>query len=428
MLVLQIMVEERVFNRWIVVIGGIIIQLALGTIYCWGNMGSYITPFLNSYSATEIDNSQTLYIFALSLLTFAITMIFSGQLQHKIGPMKVGIIGGIIVSGALLLSSFMTTFVGMLFTYGMMFGIGIGFAYVCPIAAAAKWFPDKKGLINGLAVAGFGASAFIFNIITTAFVNPDNIVIDATVFLRVPTLLRILALIFAIMIIGGSLTLKLPPENYQPKGWNPPALKEGSSELASTQDFPREKAVKLPQFWMLWSMFILTAASGLFIVGYYKTFGKTATWSNDLFLSQVGAWAALFNGLGRIVWGKLSDSFGYKKILYCFAGLQTVLMVTFALTIHSQVMFFIWVCLIYFCFGGNFSLYPTATIDLFGAKNLGPNYGVIYTAYGIAGVSGALLTKPIGEIFGVWGLFITMGVFSVGAIVIAFFLKQPKNE
>lgn len=424
------MSEEKVFNRWIVVIGAVLIQLALGTIYCWANMGSYITPYLNSSSTAEIVGSQTLFIFALGLLSFALTMIFSGQLQQKIGPMKVGILGGVVVSVALLLASFMTTFVGMLFTYGMLFGIGIGFAYVCPIATAAKWFPDKKGLINGIAVAGFGAGAFIFNIIATAFANPDNVSppFGAAVYDRVPALLRLLAIIYAVMIIGGSLTLKLPPAGFKPAGWNPPVQTEGTAVVAGTQDFPREKAVKLPQFWMLWLMFVLTAASGLFTIGYYKTFGSSATWADDLFLSQVGAWAALFNGLGRVVWGKLSDNFGYKKMIYGLAGIQAILMVTFALTINSKILFFIWVCLIYFCFGGNFSLYPTATTDLFGAKNLGPNYGVIFTAYGIAGVSGALLAKPLGDLFGVWGLFITMGIFSAGSIAVAYFLKPPKNE
>ncbi len=356
-------------------------------------------------------------------------MVFSGQLQQKIGPMKVGLVGGIIVTSALLISSFMTSFIGMLFAYGMLFGIGIGFAYVCPIACAAKWFPDKKGLINGIAVAGFGAGAFIFNIIATSFVNPNGVpTISATEFERVPALLRILAIIYAFMIIGGSMTLKNPPEGYKPKGWVPTPIKNENNEVLEVQDIPRNKAIKLPQFWILWGMFVLTAASGLFTIGYYKTFGNTADWADDTFLSLVGSMAALFNGLGRVVWGKLADTFGYKKMLFGMALFQGILMITFAITIESKFAFLIWVCLIYFCFGGNFSLYPTATTDLFGPKNLGPNYGVIFTAYGIAGVSGALLAKPLGNAFGVWGLFISMGIFSIGAIFLNKLLKPPKKD
>ncbi|MHA1776629.1 MAG: L-lactate MFS transporter [Promethearchaeota archaeon] len=421
------MAEQKVMNRWIVVVGAVLIQLALGTIYCWGNMTKYVTPYLNQFRDTPLEGTQTLWIFAVGLLAFAITMIFSGQLQHKIGPMPVGIIGGVLVALGVLLSAWMETFTGMILTYGLLFGIGIGFAYVTPIACAAKWFPDKKGLINGIAVAGFGAGAFIFNLIATAYVNPQKIVdpSDPSILARVPGLFILLAIIYFVMIIAGSITLRNPPEGYIPKGWTPPAPKEGEAPELGVE-IPRNQAIKLPQFWILWGMFVLTAAAGLFTIGYYSTFGKDATWSSDVFLSSVGSWAALFNGLGRIVWGKLADIMGYKKVHLITFGFQSVLMLTFALSINSQVMFFIWVCLIYFCFGGNFSLYPTGTADLFGAKNLGPNYGVIFTAYGIAGVTGAVLAKPLGSALGPWGLFVTMGILGIIALVLNFILKPIK--
>jgi len=207
-------------NRWFVVVGALLIQLALGTIYTWGNVTKYVTPYLNSYNPTE--GSQTLFIFALGLFSFAITMIFAGQLQQKIGPMKVGLLGGVIVTIGVISSSFMTTFGGMLITYGLIFGIGIGFAYVTPIACAAKWFPDKKGLINGIAVAGFGAGAFFFNIIATAFVNPGDIAADdPTVLARVPGLFILLGIIYFVMIVAGSLTLQNPKEGYVPEGYTP---------------------------------------------------------------------------------------------------------------------------------------------------------------------------------------------------------------
>ena len=205
--------EKKVMNRWIVVIGAVLIQLALGTIYCWGNLTTYITPYLDSQSANEITTKHTIFIFALGLFAFAATMILSGQLQHKIGPMKVGVLGGVLVTVGVVSSYFVTSFFGMLMTYGVIFGIGIGFAYVCPIACAAKWFPDKKGMINGIAVAGFGAGAFFFNLISTAFINREGVeVITLTQSDRVPGLFVLLGFIYLAMIIGGSLLLKNPPE------------------------------------------------------------------------------------------------------------------------------------------------------------------------------------------------------------------------
>ncbi|MHA1339148.1 MAG: OFA family MFS transporter [Promethearchaeota archaeon] len=431
--------QAKVMNRWIVVIGAVLIQLALGTIYCWGNLTTYLTSYIR-ITEPNVLYGDTIYIFAVGLMAFAITMIFSGQLQQKIGPMKVGMIGGVLVSLGVILSSFMTNLTGFLITYGVLFGVGIGFAYVCPIACAAKWFPDKKGMINGIAVAGFGAGAFIFNKITTYIVNPTNIKATivgtdgklyfdpaSPVVAKVPSLLILLGVIYAIMIIGGSFTLKNPPEGWLPKGWTPPSITKDEEGKQLKIDYNRSEAIKMPQFWMLWLMFILTAAAGLFTIGNYKTFGKAEnTLITDKFLSDVGAWAALFNGLGRIVWGTLSDKIGYKKAMSIMFGVQAVFMFTLPLTPFNQYLFMLWVCLIYFCFGGNFSLYPTATADTFGAKYLGPNYGIVFTAYGIAGVAGALLASTIGGLIGFQGLFITMGILSIVAIIIAFLLKPPK--
>jgi len=430
--------SNKIMNRWIVVIGAVLVQLALGTIYCWGNVTTYLTSYIR-ITEPNILYKDTIYIFAIGLMLFAITMIFSGQLQQKIGPMKVGIIGGIFVSLGIILSSFIKTFVGFLMTYGALFGIGIGFAYVCPIACAAKWFPDKKGMINGIAVAGFGAGAFIFNKITTYFVNPENLkatilgadgkyYFDPTssVVAKVPSLLILLGVVYAIMVIGGSLVLKNPPAGWLPKGWTPPTPIKVEDGKKLKIDYNRNEIIKMPQFWMIWCMFILTAAAGLFTIGNYKNFGKANNpLITDQFLSDIGAWAALFNGLGRIVWGMLSDQIGYKKTMITMFLTQAIFMFTLILTPANQYIFLIWVCMIYFCFGGNFSLYPTATTDLFGAKYLGPNYGIVFTAYGIAGVAGALLESAIGALIGFQGLFITMGILSLFAIGIAIPLKQP---
>ena len=154
--------EQKIRNRWIVVIGAIMIQLALGTIYSWGTLTIFVSPYLN-----EI-RELTVYIFGVGLLSFAITMIFAGKLQQKYGPRNIAILGGILMGAGVIISSFMTTFIGLLITYGIIFGAGIGFGYVCPIASASKWFPDKKGFINGIAVAGFGAGSFIFNYVIKA--------------------------------------------------------------------------------------------------------------------------------------------------------------------------------------------------------------------------------------------------------------------
>jgi OFA family oxalate/formate antiporter-like MFS transporter len=400
--------EQKVRKRWIVVIGAILIQLALGTIYSWGALTIFVSPYVH-----EIEEI-TVYVFGVGLLSFAITMIFAGQLQQKYGPRNIAILGGVLMGGGVILSSFMTTFIGLLITYGIIFGMGIGFGYVCPIASASKWFPDKKGFINGIAVAGFGAGSFVFNYVIRALAISFNIQI----------MFIVLGIVYLILIIGGAMILSNPPEGWKPEGWEVPAPSEKSG--ISGLEFERKQTLKLPQFWMLWAAFVLSAISGLMVIGSYAAFIKTYI-IVDFVL--IGSLAALFNGLGRIVWGKLSDLISYKKAMLLMFSTQAILLIIYFTTNVNEIYFLIMTCAIYFCFGGNFSLFPTATADLFGTKNLGPNYGMVFTAYGIAGFIGAVGVNLLVLAFGSYLiLFIVMGVMSIGAAVLAYLIKPPKRK
>ncbi|MFX1280593.1 MAG: OFA family MFS transporter [Promethearchaeota archaeon] len=421
---------QKVRNRWIVVIGAIMIQLALGTIYSWGTLTVFISPYL-----AEIKEI-TVFIFGIGLLVFAITMIFAGKLQQKYGPKNIAILGGILMGSGVILSAFMTSFIGLLITYGIIFGAGIGFGYVCPIASASKWFPDKKGFINGLAVAGFGAGSFIFNYVIKALANPKNLEPDdinfvSTVSQNIPLMFIVLGIIYLVLIIGGAFTLSNPPEGWKPEGWVPPPPSEESG--ISGLEFERIQAIKLPQFWMLWATFLLSAISGLMVIGSFSAFAQAKD-ASDSFIYNIGtvdfvligSLAALFNGLGRILWGKMADVITYKRAMLLMFTTQAILLFIYFTTNVNEIYFLILTCAIFFCFGGNFSLFPTATVDLFGSKNLGPNYGVIFTAYGIAGFMGATMVNTFISVFGSYlVLFIVLGLMSVGAAVLAYLLKPP---
>jgi OFA family oxalate/formate antiporter-like MFS transporter len=315
----------------------------------------------------------------------------------------------------------MTTFIGLFITYGIIFGVGIGFGYVCPIASAGKWFPDKKGFINGIAVAGFGAGAFIFNFVIKAFAP------------NIPIMFIVLGLIYLVLVIGGAMMLSNPPEGWTPEGWTPPAPSEESG--ISGLEFDRGQTVKLPQFWMLWIAFALSAMSGLMVIGSYSAFAKTpgpivflyVIGTSDFVL--IGSLAALFNGLGRILWGKMADIITYKKAMLIMFFTQAILLFIYFTTNFNEIYFLLLTCAIFFCFGGNFSLFPTATSDLFGSKNLGPNYGIVFTAYGIAGFIGAVGVNLFVTIFGSYlVLFIVMGIMSLGSTILVYLIKPPSQK
>jgi len=187
---------------------------------------------------------------------------------------------------------------------------------------------------------------------------------------------------------------------------------------------------------MLWAAFALSAMSGLMVIGSYASFAKSVDVGDNFIYAigisdfvLIGSLAALFNGLGRIVWGKLADMITYKKSMLVMFTIQAILMFIYFTTNVSEIYFLIITCSIYFCFGGNFSLFPTATADLFGSKNLGPNYGIVFTAYGVAGFIGAVGVNLFVTIFGGYLiLFIVMGLMSVGSAIIAYLIKPPKQR
>jgi OFA family oxalate/formate antiporter-like MFS transporter len=408
--------EKKVFNRWLVVLGAVLIQLALGSIYSWGAMTEEISGGIFLSEPSEV----TAYIFGIALAAFAITMIFAGKLQQKYGPKKISILGGILVGTGAISSAFMQgNFWGLFITYGIIYGVGIGFAYVCPIATAAAWFPDKKGMISGIAVAGFGAGSFIFNYLVDWFAE-----------ITIPVMYILLGVIYLAFILIGAMTMIRPPEGWEPDGFVAPKPTKTSSE--GMIEFTQKEMVSKYQFWLLWGSYILGCMPGLLVIGTYKTFAN----SNSTFpifglgslLILVGSIGALFNGLGRISWGKVADILDYKKALLLLFSVQMIMLFLYFTTSVNYAYYFIITCIIFFCFGGNLSLYPTATADLFGNKNLGQNYGIMFTAYGIAGFIQAVATNQIVLTLGGYlPLYLLMGGLTIGSLVLVYFIRPPQK-
>lgn len=431
---------EKVMNRWIVVLGAVIIQLALGTLYSWGALSPFLTPYLSHLAGVSIEKQTTVFIFGVGLLSFAVTMIFAGNIQAKIGPMKTAMLGGIIIGFGVILSAAMTTLGGVILTYGILFGAGIGIVYVVPIAAAQKWFPDKVGMITGIAVAGFGAGAFIFNYVIKGLANPNNLPnasltatnpdFIAQVVPRMPVLFVVLGIILMVLIVAGAFVMKVPPAGWKPAGWTPAPAKAG----VIGNDMVRAEIVKTQPFWILWVIYTLSALAGLLVIGSYSAFALAKD-ANDVFLypaisvldiTLIGGIAALFNGLGRIVWGKIADIVTYRKAITLMLIVQSLSLFIYFFTNGSMGLFIVFTCAIIFCFGGNLSLFPTATKNLFGAKNFSTNYGIVFTAYGIAGFLGATMVQTFVNAFGGYlQLFVIVGVFSVISLGLSFILKAP---
>jgi MFS family permease len=379
-------------NRWLVVVGAIMIQLALGAIYAW----SVFTKLLTDPNGLfQFSAQQTAWIFSAGLATFAIVMVLAGKLQVKIGPMKVAMLGGIILGlGYILGGLFGSTFWAQFFFIGILGGAGIGLAYVVPIAVGVKWFPDKKGMITGLAVAGFGFGATIWVKLAGSWFGGLLHTTQLFGLNGVQSVFIIYGITFAVLVLLGSLVMVNPPEGYVPDGWDPGTA--SGINGSTVEEIESSSMLRNPQFYKLWSVFIFSALSGLMVIYCIRLFGVDAleyhgVTNAGVIAGTAMAWYAILNGLGRIIWGTISDKIGRRMAIIAMTTFQGIIMLSIYhgfILFGSAIGLIIASSIIGFNFGGNFALFPAATADYFGNKNVGRNYGFMFTAYGVAGILG----------------------------------------
>jgi MFS family permease len=384
---------QKVMNRWITVVGAILIQLALGAIYAWSLFTKPLTAPDGGYGFTA---GEAAWVFSVGLASFASFMVLAGRWQAKIGPRPVALVGGVVLGAGYVLAGFFgTTFWAQLFLIGFVGGAGIGLAYVVPIAVLVKWFPDMKGLITGLAVAGFGFGATIW---VKAGGSWFGLVESFTMFGLPPVqaTFALYGLIFLAMVVLGGLVMINPPEGFRPDGWEPPAPTESSTATGAV-DFTTREMLRTPQFYMIWFTFVCSGLAGLMVIYCVKLFGidalkfgpaKLAVEDASVVAGTAMALYAIMNGLGRILWGAISDRTGRKAALVAMCIFQAAAMFSFYFIGSAEIGLIVGACIIGFNFGGNFALFAAATADFFGNRNVGLNYGPVFLAYGVAGIAG----------------------------------------
>jgi len=414
--------QEKVMNRWLVVVGGILIQLCLGAIYAW----SVFTPSLKESGWTS---QQTQYVFSAGLASFAIVMVLAGAfLMPKLGPRKLAILGGIVLGIGYLLGGLAGgTNVTMLVIFiGLIGGGGIGLGYVVPIAVGMRWFPDKKGLITGLAVAGFGFGAMLWVKLGGAWGN-----LIATYGLS--QTFSIYGILFGILVSVGGIWMVYPPEGWKPAGWTPPPPKAG--QVAEGTNYVAGQMLKTPQFFMIFLTFVFSAGAGLMTIGLMKLFPKEALQAAGQTPEQASAIAgtamavffSLANGFGRIAWGTMSDKLGRKLSVIIMCATQGIFVIAFTRMAGTPGLLYLGATLIGFNFGGNFALFPTITADTFGAKNIAQLYPFVFLAYGVGGIGGPILGGRLGDMGDFPKAFLICGVLCLVAAAITACVKPPKS-
>lgn len=377
-------------KRWPVVIGAILIQLCLGAIYAW----SVFTPALIAEGWSKLD---TQFVFATGLATFALVMVFAGRQLSAWGPRKLALISGLMLGAGYIFAGLSggTDFWAVCIGIGVIGGAGIGLGYVVPIAVGMRWFPDHKGLITGLAVAGFGFGAM-------GWVKMAGNWGDLIASLGIAQTFIIYGVSFAILVMLGSLWMSMPPAGWQPEGFEPPKATAGSG----AENYTPTEMIYTPQFHLIFLTFVVSAGAGLMSIGLMKLYPMEALRFNGYSEMEASAIAgtamavffSLANGVGRIVWGMLSDKLGRKNSVVLMAFSQGIILLAFTGMAGHEYMLYLGAALIGFNFGGNFALFPALTADEFGNDRVGQNYPFLFLSYGVGGIVFPILGGFLGDL------------------------------
>jgi OFA family oxalate/formate antiporter-like MFS transporter len=383
-------------------------NLALGSLYAWS---VFVAPLEAEFGWTR---TQTSWVFTIAIVTFALSFVMAGRIQDRRGPRICAVIGATLVGLGFILASFTSTLPFLYVAFGLVVGAGNGFGYATPIPVGSKWFPDKRGLVVGLMVAGYGGGSAIFGPVATALISEYG---------WRPTF-RILGVVLFSMCMLGTLLLKNPPAGYRPAGWSPAT----APTERTLRDIPTREMLRMPTFYFLWVAFCLGTTAGLMTISQLVPFAQSAGMgaAAAAFAITVGA---LGSTSGRIVSGWLSDVVGRLTTLRIMILISAVAMPALFVWREQAILFYIFVAIIYWCFGTQLSVFATTSADFFGTRYLGLNYGLLFTAYGVAGLLGPIIAGRVFDAFDDYrvAFFIAAGL-SIVALISIGFARPPRRE
>jgi MFS transporter, OFA family, oxalate/formate antiporter len=394
-------------NRWLPVVGGVSMNLALGSLYAWS---VFVLPLEKEFGWTR---AQTSWVFTIAVVVFAATFVLAGRIQDTRGPRICAAIGGTLAGAGFILSSMTNSLLFLYIAFGVVVGIGNGFGYSVPMPVASKWFPDKRGLVVGLMVGGYGAGSAIFGPVANSLIQSMGW--RAT--------FQILGVLFFVMGMIGTLLLKNPPPGYAPPGWTPKAHAE-----AGGHNFSPSEMLRTPTFYALWLAYCLGTTAGLMTISQLVPFARSAglTAAAATFAITVGA---VGNAGGRILSGWLSDTLGRLTTLRVMVLASAVAMPALFIWRQNIGLFYLLVVAVYWCYGTQLSVFASTTADMYGTRYLGANYGLLFTAWGTAGILGPAIGARVYDATGDYQYaFYAAAALACVALISLFVARGPGEE
>ncbi|WP_035348502.1 L-lactate MFS transporter [Edaphobacter aggregans] len=368
-------------SRWGIALAGIVLQIVLGSVYAWS---VFRAPLTKQFHWTI---SQVTLTFTISIVVLGIAALFGGLWLNKSGPRVVGVTGALLYGAGTILASFSGDRLWWLYlSYGLIGGIGLGFAYIVPVAVLVKWFPDRRGLITGIAVGGFGLGALVTAPVATRLIQSVGVL----------QTFAYLGIAYTVLGVATAFFMKNPPTGWRPAGWTPSA-KETSQRAAV--DYTLGEALRTWQWWALWAILFLNSSAGISVISQESPiFQELAKVTVIVAAGMVGI-VSIGNAAGRVVWAWVSDLITRRQAFVLMFLMQAVLFWVLT-SITSAALLTVACFVVLMCYGGGFGTMPAFTADYFGSKNVGPIYGLMLTAWGAASAFGPLLVAHMRQTTG----------------------------
>src|SRR5512147_2811102 len=372
------MASERIANRWMIALAAVVMQICLGAAYGWS---VFVKPLQSAHHWTLTQVSLT---FTLAIAFLGVGTIIGGLWQDRVGPRRVATVAGVIYGVGYLIAgvaaksqSLALLYIG----YGVICGVGMGMGYITPVATLVKWFPDRRGLMTGVAVAGYGAGALIFSPIAARLIQTSS----------VPPTFWIFGVVYLILVVAAAQFYANPPQGYVPAGWTPTSAVQKS---ATKVDFTVTQAMRTWQFWLLWFMLFLNVSAGIMIISQASPMAQEMVKMTPLAAAGMVGLISIFNGAGRVFWAWVSDMIGRAPVYFLLYAIQAVIFFMLP-SVQSITTFSIMFAIIGLCYGGGFGTMPSFTADFFGAKFMGGIYGWILLAWGAGAIPSPIMIARI---------------------------------
>jgi OFA family oxalate/formate antiporter-like MFS transporter len=387
-------------NRWVIATAGVVMQIALGAVYAWS---VFRIPLTQSFGWTI---PQVTLTFTIAILVLGFAAFAGGLWMRSAGPRWVAVAAGGLYGLGVFLASFARGRLWWLYlSYGLVAGTGLGLGYIVPVATLVKWFPDRRGMITGIAVAGFGAGALITAPVATRLIG------------RVGALntFAILGIVYFIAVTGAGSFMRNPPDGYRPPRWTASGEQQ---KQRSERSFTLGEAIKSWQWYGLWSLLFLNTTAGIAIISQAAPMAQEIAGATAAQAAGMVGIISIANGAGRFLWAWLSDVIGRRWVFLLMFPIQAAVFLILP-SVHALSAFTALACIVLLCYGGGFGTMPAFAADYFGAEQVGPIYGLMLTAWGFAGVLGPTLIAALRQKTGRYSeaLYVIAGLMLVSTVI-----------